>query len=302
MTEHNSHPHPPQLLWIRWAVRTALALGVAASVAANVLHAHPSPISQAIAAWPPVALLLTVELIARVPVHRRLLAAARVLAAAAIAVIAAYVSYWHMVEVVAEYGETGAVPYLLPLSVDGLIVVASVSLVEITGRIRSAGHDITTRGITAAHPAAGQDGRAPLSHVPASHLAGTPTTPGGTIDRQTPPASAEPSGGQRPRMNVDSTRGGLHDPNGAPDDGEAGRDQGGQVPEETAQAVAFWLALDPTLRPADVAKRIGRTPRTVRRHWPDTAASRSTGTTPASAKETGTPVRDAQALPTSEVA
>jgi hypothetical protein len=104
-------------------------------VVANVLHARDNPISQAIAAWPPLALLLTVELISRVPVHRRSLAFARMAATATIAGIAAWVSYWHMVGVAARYGETGASPYLLPLSVDGLIVVASICLVELGGRI-----------------------------------------------------------------------------------------------------------------------------------------------------------------------
>jgi hypothetical protein len=112
-------------------------LGVAASVLANILHALDNPISQAIAAWPPVALLLTVELISRVPVGRRLLAATRLIATAIIAGIAAWVSYWHMAGVAARYGETGASPYLLPLSVDGLIVVASICLVELAGRILS---------------------------------------------------------------------------------------------------------------------------------------------------------------------
>jgi len=125
----------PQLRRVRWAVRATLILGVAASVVANVLHALDNPISQAIAAWPPLALLLTVELISRVPVHRRSLAAARLVATATIAGIAAWVSYWHMVGVAARYGETGASPYLLPLSVDGLIVVASICLVELGGRI-----------------------------------------------------------------------------------------------------------------------------------------------------------------------
>ena len=120
---------------VRWAVRATLFLGVAASVVANVLHALDNPISQSIAAWPPLALLLTVELISRVPVHRRWLAASRLLATATIAGIAAWVSYWHMAGVAARYGETGASPYLLPLSVDGLIVVASICLVELGGRI-----------------------------------------------------------------------------------------------------------------------------------------------------------------------
>jgi hypothetical protein len=124
-----------QLLRIRWAVRATLLLGVAASVVANVLHAVDNPISQVIAAWPPFALLLTVELISRVPVHRKSLAFIRVLATAAIAGIAAWISYWHMAGVAAKYGETGASAYLLPISVDGLILVASICLIELGGRI-----------------------------------------------------------------------------------------------------------------------------------------------------------------------
>jgi Protein of unknown function (DUF2637) len=126
----------PQLRRIRWAVRAALILGVAASVAANVLHAQPNIISQVISAWPPMALLLTVELTSRIPMHRPSLAALRVFATIAIAGIAAWVSYWHMQGVAMKFGETETSSYLLPLSVDGLIVVASVSLVELAGRIR----------------------------------------------------------------------------------------------------------------------------------------------------------------------
>jgi Protein of unknown function (DUF2637) len=128
-----------QLIRIRWAVRGALFLGVAASITGNVLHAQDNLISQAISAWSPIALLITIELISRIPVHRRALAIARWAATALIAGIAAWVSYWHMAAVASRYGETGASPYLLPLSVDGLVVVASVCLVELAGRIREAG-------------------------------------------------------------------------------------------------------------------------------------------------------------------
>lgn len=126
-----------QLARLRWAVRAVLVLGVAASVAANILHAADNPISQAISAWPPLALLLTVELVSRIPVYRRSLAVVRIVATAAIAGIAAWVSYWHMAAVANQYGESGASGYLLPITVDGLIVVASVSLVELAGRIRT---------------------------------------------------------------------------------------------------------------------------------------------------------------------
>ncbi len=128
--------HLPQLRRIRWAVRAALFLGVVASIAANVLHAQPNIISQTISAWPPLALLLTVELTSRIPMHRPMLATLRVISTAVIAGIAAWVSYWHMKDVAHNYGEATISAYLLPISVDGLIVVASVSLVELAGRIR----------------------------------------------------------------------------------------------------------------------------------------------------------------------
>lgn len=130
--------HLRRLCRVRWGVRATLALGVAASVTANILHARQNPISQGIAAWPPLALLLTVELISRVPVLRRSLGLLRIVATATIAGIAAWVSYWHMAGVTARYGETGASVYLLPFSVDGLIVVASISLVVLADQIRAA--------------------------------------------------------------------------------------------------------------------------------------------------------------------
>lgn len=138
---------------IRWAVRAALALGVAASVAANVLHAEPTVVGRAIAAWPPLALLLTIELITRVPVHHPALARVRWIATTAISGIAAWVSYWHMVDVAVRYGETSASAHLIPLSVDGLVIVASVCLVELAGRIRQTEADTRRLAAVEAAPA-----------------------------------------------------------------------------------------------------------------------------------------------------
>lgn len=89
----------PQLRRMQWAVRATLVLGVAASVTANILHAQPNAISQAIAAWPPLALLITVELVTRVPIARRALGVLRIAAASTIAAIAAWISYHHMIGV-----------------------------------------------------------------------------------------------------------------------------------------------------------------------------------------------------------
>ena len=159
---------------LRWGLRATLVLGVAASVAANVLHADRNVISQTIAAWPPLALLLTVEWISRVPVTRRTLATARIAATVVIAAIAAWVSYWHMAAVAARYGEIGASPYLLPISVDGLIVVASISLVELAGRRTTQAPASVDREDRAAEPIAVLATPAPQADRPVPVLALAP--------------------------------------------------------------------------------------------------------------------------------
>jgi hypothetical protein len=194
-----------QLRHVRWAVRATLTLGVAASVLANILHAQPNPISQTIAAWPPLALLLTVELISRVPVLHRSLALARLGATAAIAGIAAWVSYWHMAGVAARYGETGASPYLLPLSVDGLVIVASICLVELGGRIRTAEAESAAARSSAAPVAlrAYQAEPAPASAAPPRRAAPTADTAPARAPAKA--ASARTKSAAKPRRPVTET-------------------------------------------------------------------------------------------------
>lgn len=125
-----------QLRRRRWGVRAALVLGIVASVAANVLHAEPNTIARVISSWPPVAILIALELVSRVPATGWL-GRVRNVALAVVAAIAAWVSYWHMAGVAARYGESDDAAHLLPISVDGLIVVASVSLVILSAQIRT---------------------------------------------------------------------------------------------------------------------------------------------------------------------
>ncbi|MGC4855180.1 DUF2637 domain-containing protein [Micromonospora sp. DT4] len=357
-------------------MRAVLALGVAASIAANVLHARPNLISQVIAAWPPLALLLTVELISRVPADRRGLAAARLIAAAGIAGIAAWVSYWHMVGVAARYGETdAAASYLLPISVDGLVVVASISLVEIAGQIRTpsvnpAGgqqpatmpaETLTSTGepperetwvpvsgpVDAAHPDGGYDvpptpeagNRGDEGRHPAWQVARYPLTsasgkeevapeprpveapgqkdahhlrpgddalvPGDTTLLQGTDLShldADRPGGSKPRTTGHQAaptedsheRDTAHPPADAHDaeidkisrpvDGKSNA----EVPSDTAGAVAYWYRQDPSLHPADIATRIGRSERTVRRYWPRAPRTAKRHDTSRSAEHVGT--------------
>jgi hypothetical protein len=154
----------PHLHRVRNGVRAVLTLGVAASVAGNVLHAQPTLVGRAIAAWSPLALLLAVELISRVPVNKLILSILRMISTAGIAGIAAWVSYGHMVSVAQKHGENSTSAHLLPLSVDGLIIVASVSLVEIAARLRQPA--TATTAVAPEAPAGEAAESAPQASVP----------------------------------------------------------------------------------------------------------------------------------------
>jgi hypothetical protein len=267
-----------RLLRIRWAARGVLALGVAASVMANVLHADPHPISQSIAAWPPLALLITVEFILPIPVHRRWLANIRLIGTALIAGIAAWVSYWHMVGVVLRYGESADVAYLLPLSVDGLVVVASVSLVELSGNIRA----LTTLDSPETPP----HSTAAAATVPAPDADATPgpAVPKAEAEPSPQPVPAVPLPRQVTAAPVPHSTAGRAEPvsdattsptlrkelpqQARPATGGKQTSADGQPPTDTAAAVAYWHRRDPTLSIPEVAGKIGKSARTVRRYWP----------------------------------
>lgn len=181
-----------------WAT-IAFLLGVGVSVAANVAHTwHPSPTvlaaagktaaqwrpeagAQAMAAFYPLALLLTIEILARAPwPHSFGWSAGRYGGAAMVAGVAAIVSYRHMSGLLAAYGEDRLTSAIGPLSVDGLMVVASFALLAI-GKARTAVpdqvHDQTGRvpGVPEGRPVNGyaypdRTRVAPLHAVPPAEL------------------------------------------------------------------------------------------------------------------------------------
>lgn len=105
-----------------WA-RLAFGAGVAASIAANVAASDPTVYGKVVGAWPAVALLLTTHLFLHA--QRSFWVKASVLAVAG---IAAYVSYFHMVEVARMAGESTIASYLIPFTVDLMMYVATVVL------------------------------------------------------------------------------------------------------------------------------------------------------------------------------
>lgn len=109
----------------RYAVAAFLA-GAAVSIAANVIAAEPTALGRAVAVWPALALLVTVHLYQHVPVRRRdWVGFAHKAAVLAVIGIAAWVSYWHVHEVVLMAGESRATAYLFPATVDAMMAVAS---------------------------------------------------------------------------------------------------------------------------------------------------------------------------------
>jgi hypothetical protein len=255
----------PNYRLVRWAIRATLLLGVAASVAANILHAQPNPISQMIAAWPPLALLLTVELISRVPMHRRSLAAVRLVATTAIAGIAAWVSYWHMVGVAARYGEIGTSPYLLPLSVDGLVIVASVSLVELAGRIRTSADAPTAESPNPQEPVA-QPASPPATPSPRP-LSGLTLPAMGQFPAISPAARSTRSAPRRTTPSRhENADGGVRDPSGMNGNGNSNGNKGtgtGTAPRQrrpVAETIALAAQIEadrPDVTHAEIAAELG---------------------------------------------
>ncbi|MBE3000188.1 DUF2637 domain-containing protein [Nocardiopsis sp. HNM0947] len=117
----------------------AFATGAVVSIGANVLHAldgdGPTDFGRLVAAgWAPVALLLVAELVARARQSGPWwIITLRWSGTAVVAAVAAIVSYGHMRDLLLSYGETALVAHLLPLSVDGLLLVASLALASPDG-------------------------------------------------------------------------------------------------------------------------------------------------------------------------
>lgn len=125
--------------------RGVLGFGIAASVSANVLHSLTRPEAAsdptwkiasgaALSALAPLVLFACIELVSRIPIQSRVLGAVRLVVTFAVGGFAGWVSYWHMESVSETLGETGTAKYFYPLIIDGMMLVATISLIEL-GRL-----------------------------------------------------------------------------------------------------------------------------------------------------------------------
>jgi hypothetical protein len=127
---------------LKWMARGIIFVTAFFSVWANVLHVTKVTVPAIIfAAAPPLVVLAAFEIISRIPMrpdtpwYRRL---ARPIFAAGLAFGGAWLSYFHQKAAIYRYNsgdESNAA--ILPLLIDGLMIIASVSVIELNEWIRA---------------------------------------------------------------------------------------------------------------------------------------------------------------------
>lgn len=107
------------------------------SVWLNVAHAPRNPAAIAIAAMIPMAVLGNVELLSRIPSTNRWLSAGRILAALGVGALAVRLSYMHQSQFAETVGYFGLDAKYIPIIIDGSMIVAVLSYVEVTRKVRA---------------------------------------------------------------------------------------------------------------------------------------------------------------------
>lgn len=121
-------------MWIVVTVATVIGLGL--TVTLNVMHAPPTLGARLVGGTPPLFVLLCLELISRIPATSRLLSGARVFASIVVVGLSFAISYEQQREFVQSLGFEGWIAYAFPVIIDGAMVVSTLSLVEVTRKVR----------------------------------------------------------------------------------------------------------------------------------------------------------------------
>lgn len=121
---------------LRWAVVIISAIGGGLSIALNVEHAPDNLWARLTGAWPPIAVVITVELVSRIPASNWFLAAGRILVTTGVGGGAFYVSFVQQYDYMLAIGWEGNSAWIFPLITDGVVVVALLSMIEVVRTIR----------------------------------------------------------------------------------------------------------------------------------------------------------------------
>ncbi len=122
-------------MWIVVTVATVIGLGL--TVTLNVMHAPPTLGARLVGGTPPLFVLLCLELISRIPATSKLLSGARIFASIVVVGLSFGISYEQQREFVQSLGFGGWVAYAFPVIIDGAMVVSTLSLVEVTRKVRA---------------------------------------------------------------------------------------------------------------------------------------------------------------------
>jgi Sigma-70, region 4 len=239
------------------------------SIGANVAHSYVPPPGQPPSWQPPVgdvvgavfwpvALFVALEILTRTawPTGWRWVAL-RFLGMLPVALVAAIVSYNHLSSLLAHYRESTLTSLIGPLAVDGLMVMASASLMA-TAPGRGTDTAATVSASVRVDISADASQHVSFAETPAPHRMRprAPRRRPRTI-RRLPGHRAERERGQR---------GGQTQPDTIPDNARTPQRTQGRGRSDTSEKVAALVAIDPEMSTADIAKRLNVSDRTVRRH------------------------------------
>lgn len=145
------------LYWLRNLCRGVMVFGFIASGAGNILHANKDAVGIVIALAAPTFLALAFEMISRIPLRKEasfLTRAGRLTPTFVIAGIAGYNSFFHQRDALLAYKpDDVAQAWTLPIAVDMLMIVGSVSLIELGIQIMNMEAFIEGRKVQPVKPA-----------------------------------------------------------------------------------------------------------------------------------------------------
>lgn len=128
-----------RLRLVRWGCRLAVALATGASVWANWLHSDKNPAAITINVMPPLLVLAGFEILSHVPrrdgawYYPTVLV--RPLSMMGITGIGAWLSYFHQRDAFQKYSRDQSTAMLLPLAIDGLMIMASECVLTVNAKI-----------------------------------------------------------------------------------------------------------------------------------------------------------------------
>jgi len=176
---------------LRWLCRAVIAGSGLFSIWANILHVvNPTVPAIIFAAAPPIVVLLGWEMVSRIPIREDAawyVKFARPAITGSLAFGGAWLSYWHQKDAIYRYNAGDLQnAMILPLLIDGLMIISSLSVYELNGRIRAmdakqAAFDELTKAQQAKVDAAAQPQERPLTGKQRIALAMTTLPPWATV-------------------------------------------------------------------------------------------------------------------------